>query len=194
MTRNLLQMYSSNAQHFLLNFMKSLILIMLFGMYGWSSPQGALAEEPWVLSNDQRRAFLHYYSPIILKRADEDKGEGKHIGHDWITNFDYDRDGKFSNNRKNWKREKFKFINKTAYQDWQIRPTLYTAAIEFMNDGQKSLILLYHVYHAMQGCILPSCKFEDIHDWERIELRLDGIHPNGPQSRRNHSISCADCT
>ena len=148
--------------------------------------------ELWVLEDHQRRAFLHYYSPIILKQADEDKSHGKHRGHDWITNFNFDRDGNFINNGRNWKEEKFKFIDQTAHQDWQIRPTLYTALIEFMNEGEKSLILLYHVYHAMQGCIPRGCKDYDIHDWERIELRLDNIHPNGPnqgETIRYHVLS-----
>lgn len=125
------------------------------------------AEEIWSLTNDQRRAFLNYYSPIILKRANENDRGGKNRGHDWITNFDFDRDGDFSNNRQNWHRKKYKYIMGESGMDWRIRPTLYSAIIEFMDEGQKSLILLYHVYHALQE--------GDIHDWERIEIRLDNI-------------------
>ncbi len=168
------------AQHIIPGIVRSLALVTLFGVFAWFIPQGARAEEPWTLTNDQRRAFLHYYSPIILKRADENKKKGKLRGHDWITNFNYDRDGNFTNNRRNWKKEKYQFIDQTAHQDWQIRPTLYSAIIEFMQDGHKSVILLYHVYHAMQGCLQVTCINEDIHDWERIELRLDHIHPKGP--------------
>ena len=174
-------MYHARPTPILLCLRRFFALAILLGGYLLTFPQLTLADDPWVLSNDQRRAFLHYYSPIILKRADEDKGGGKLRGHDWITNFNFDRDGNFANNRHNWKEEKIKFIEENAHQDWQIRPTLYTAVIEFMSKGQKSLILLYHVYHAMQECIKPNCKKkEDIHDWERIELRLNRVHPNGP--------------
>ena len=182
MTKISSQVYVVCPHYSILRLSRFCSLIILLGIFAWSFPQWALAEDPWVLSNEQRRAFLHYYSPIILKRADEDGSKGKHRGHDWITNFNFDRDGNFANNRRNWKKEKFKFIDKTAHQDWQIRPTLYTAVIEFMRDGQKSLILLYHVYHAMQGCIPRGCKNYDIHDWERIEIRLDHIDPTGPGS------------
>ncbi len=170
----------SSVQQSIFRVTRLLALTIIFGIYTWPFPQYALAEEPWSLSNDQRRAFLHYYSPIILKRADENKEKGKILGHDWITNFNFDRDGNFANNRRNWKKEKYKFIDQDAHENWQIRPTLYTAVIEFMNEGQKSLILLYHVYHAMQGCLTKACINEDIHDWERIELRLDNIDPKGP--------------
>ncbi len=180
MSRTLFDMYSVRTRDSFFLLTKSLALAILFGLFTWPSPQWVSAEEPWVLTNDQRRAFLHYYSPIILKRGDENGKKGKLRGHDWITNFNYDRDGNFANNLKNWKKKKHKFIDQEAHQDWQIRPTLYTAAIEFMSHGQKSLILLYHVYHAMQGCLTAACKNEDIHDWERIEIRLDNIHPNGP--------------
>ena len=174
------QIHHSTIKQSILRLTRFLALPILFGVFIWPFPQGALAEEPWVLSDDQRRAFLHYYSPIILKRADENNRGGKFRGHDWITNFNFDRDGNFANNRRNWNKEKFEFIDQNAHQDWQIRPTLYTAVIEFMKEEQKSLILLYHVYHAMQGCLYSLCKNEDVHDWERIELRLDNIDRQGP--------------
>jgi hypothetical protein len=47
----------------------------------------------------RRCAYLDYYAPIILKRADENNNKQ---GRDWITNFDFDQDGNFSNNRVNW--------------------------------------------------------------------------------------------
>ena len=48
--------------------------------------------QTWSLTNDQRRAYLNYYAPIILKRADENNNKQ---GRDWITNFDFDQDGNF---------------------------------------------------------------------------------------------------
>ena len=127
--------------------------------------------KPWVLSNEQRRELLNFYAPIIFKQAYEDKE--KLLGRDWITNFDFDKDGDFSNNMKNWldelgqrntKREGFPNV-------WRIRPTLYTALIEFMEGERKNVVLLYHVYHAMQD--------RTIHDWERVEIRLNGLTPKG---------------
>lgn len=124
----------------------------------------------WSLSKQQRQAYLRYYAPIILQRADEDNGK---IGRDWISNFDFDRDGNFSNNRYNWMQTP-QYIQaggnpNSAYANWRIRPTLYTALIEYMEGGSKSLVLLYHVYHA-------SDKNGDaIHDWERIEIHVRGV-------------------
>jgi len=166
--------------------LKSLLFaIALFGITVFTFPDSAISNttHSWILSDDQRREFLHYYSPIILKRADENKIKGKTLGHDWITNFNFDQDGDFSNNRKNWEKEKRTFIARTAHENWKIQPTLYTAVIEFMQNDQKSLILLYHVYHAMQGCQKLEqaiCKNEDIHDWERIEVRINHVTDAGP--------------
>ncbi|GJL56641.1 MAG: hypothetical protein NPIRA02_37730 [Nitrospirales bacterium] len=157
--------------------------ILTVGMFTFADSAFSNQNTSWILSDDQRRAFLHYYSPIILKRADENKIKGKTRGHDWITNFNFDQDGNFSNNRKNWEKEKRKFIDRKGHANWKIQPTLYTAAIEFMQNDQKSLILLYHVYHAMQGCQKLEqviCKNEDIHDWERIEIRLNHVTDTGP--------------
>ena len=163
--------------HLLINGVLGLA-IFIFSGNAFSAPNNV-----WVLSDGQRKAFLHYYSPIILKRADENKKKGKTLGHDWITNFDFDTDGTFSNNRKNWEKEKYKFVNGTEHANWKIQPTLYTAIIEFMQKGQKSLILLYHVYHAMQGCQKLEriiCKNADIHDWERMEVRINNVTTDGP--------------
>ncbi|TDJ66711.1 MAG: hypothetical protein E2O39_16005 [Planctomycetota bacterium] len=153
----------------------SRLLLLVAITLGWSASR-ANAQEPWSLTDDARRAFLHYYSPVILKRADED-GNPNLLGHDWITNFNFDRDGNFSDNDKRWRRDKRDFIAGTDHADWRIQPTLYTALIEFTQGGEKSLILLYHVYHALQGGI-----GKDVHDWERIEVRIDGARPGGPGS------------
>jgi hypothetical protein len=126
--------------------------------------------QSWNLTMSQRRAYLNYYAPLILKRGDENNGKQ---GRDWLTNFDFDRDGNYSNNRLNW-------LNigqylaaaqsgSGAYSHWRIRPTLYTALIEYMDGGSKSLVLLYHVYNAADK------DGSDIHDWERIEIVVHGI-------------------
>lgn len=135
----------------------------------------AVAEKPasaqaWSLTHDQRRAYLTYYAPVILKRGDENSG--KH-GRDWITNFDFDRDGDFSNNRVNWLNVN-NYVAASAYGSgtyahWRIRPTLYTALLEFMEGSSKSLVLLYHVYNAADK------DGDEIHDWERIEIVIRGI-------------------
>ncbi len=97
----------------------------------------ALAQN-WSLSLAQRQAYLQCYAPIILKRANANNNEH---GRDWITNFDFDCDGNFSNNRQNWLAIN-QYIDASqngpsAYNAWRIRPTLYTSLIEFM-DGGKS--------------------------------------------------------
>lgn len=136
------------------------------------------------LTNDQRKAFLHYYSPIILKQADEkiifieQAGEKSiFIGRDWITNFDFDADGgQLFNNKKHWESQLRGFVLQGKNPSWQIRPTLYSHIIEFTENGRKSVVLVYHVYHAMQ--------IQSIHDWERIEIRLDDVvgDPGGGES------------
>lgn len=126
--------------------------------------------QAWNLTMSQRQAYLNYYAPVILKRSDENDGK---LGRDWLANFDYDRDGNFSNNRVNWASIS-QYIaaarNSTgAYSHWRIRPTLYTSLIEYMNGGSKSLVLLYHVYN-------PADKeLSEIHDWERVEIVLHGV-------------------
>jgi hypothetical protein len=116
------------------------------------------------LTKDQRKAFLHYYSPIILKQAQEAAGW---VGRDWITNFDFDADGgQFFNNKRHWESGLVGFVLGEE-PGWQIRPTLYSHIIEFTEGGTKSVVLVYHVYHAMQ--------IDSIHDWERIEIRLDDV-------------------
>ena len=120
------------------------------------------------LSQEQIRSYLHYYSPVIFKQANE--YDDDHKGHDWITNFNYDQDNYLANNKENWSEELENYVNHGEHPDWQIRPTLYSAAILFYDHSLQtnSMILLYHVYHAKQ-------RFE-IHDWERIEIRIDNIN------------------
>lgn len=122
---------------------------------------------PPLLSPDARRAFLRAYAPIVLKAADERKA--KHRGQDWLTNFFFDGDRDLSNNKAHWSKELRSWLSgDPGVGGWSIRPTVYTALIEFRaGSGRKSLILLYHLYHAKQQ--------GSIHDWERVELRLDEV-------------------
>ena len=119
-------------------------------------------EDGWTLTNDARRTFLYYYAPLLFIRARSGSSER---GRDWVTNFDFDRDGDFSNNKNNWE-DLDRFIA-GARSGWDIRPTLYTGLIEFMTGERKDLVLLYHVYHAKQR--------GSIHDWERVEIRVNGV-------------------
>lgn len=135
----------------------------------------------WTLTPEQRRAYLEYYAPIILKQTDEDPKDK--LGRDWISNFRFDRDDVFANNLDHAK-QLHDYAIGSGDDAWQVRPTLYTALIEFMEGDSKGAVLLYHVYHFMQKAevsILGSSK--TIHDWERIEIRLDGIQgdPGGPE-------------
>ena len=115
------------------------------------------------LTNEQRKEYLQYYAPIILKQADEDSGRD---GADWITNFFFDQDTYLANNKDNWE-QLDDYLS--GQMSMNIRPTLYSSIIEFYDKAQqsKSVILLYHVYHAKQQY--------SIHDWERIEIRIDNI-------------------
>ena len=133
-----------------------------------AGPVAAASSAP--LTHEQRRAYLHYYSPIILKRAHENAGGasggvGGRRGHDWITGSSMAIllrwRPRLSNNRRNWALHKSEFLRDLRDGDvdgdgrarrhpaWEIRPTLYTALLEFeAGDGTeaKSMILLYHVY------------------------------------------------
>jgi hypothetical protein len=139
--------------------------------------------QAWSLTKEQRQAYLNYYAPVILKRGDENNNKQ---GRDWITNFDFDQDGDFSNNRVNWLNIP-NYVNASAYGPsaydcWRIRPTLYTALIEYMEGGSKSLVLLYHVYNATDK------DGNDIHDWERVEILVRGVTgaPGGGGEYVNH--------
>lgn len=139
--------------------------------------------QAWSLTKEQHQAYLQYYAPVLLKRGDENDGKQ---GRDWLANFDFDRDGNFSNNRVNW-RNIGQYIaaaqsGSGAYSNWRIRPTFYTSIIEYMNGGAKSVVLLYHVYN-------PADKeLSEIHDWERVEIVVHGVGgtPGGSSEYVNH--------
>lgn len=126
------------------------------------------------LANSERRAYLEYYAPVIFKQADE--GDVEHYGYDWITNFDFDNDGYYANNKQNWE-DMEAYTQNGQHTDWAIRPTIYSSIIEFTDYSlnTKSVVLLYHVYHAKQRY--------SIHDWERIEIRIDNVNgaPGGDE-------------
>lgn len=137
----------------------------------------------WVLTNSERAAFLEYYAPIILKRGNSNNGDH---GRDWITNFDFDRDYVFSDNKREWKNigryiDAAKRGPNAYYERWQIRPTIYTSLIEYMDGGQKNLVLFYHIYHGMDedaGALLPGftgAGGPQLHDWERIEIHIQNV-------------------
>ncbi|MCY1000882.1 hypothetical protein OWM54_27395 [Myxococcus sp. MISCRS1] len=140
------------------------VLALTFAALSW--PTSAYAQA-WTLTTEQRQAFLQYYAPVLLKRGNGN--DGRH-GYDWVTSFDFDRDGNFSNNKLNWKRIP-QYVDASragpsAYDAWRIRPTLYTSLIEFM-DGRKNLKLIYHVYHALDKNAAGDYQ---LHDWERVEM------------------------
>lgn len=133
--------------------------------------QEAQAAVP-LLTNVQRQAYLNYYAPVIFKRANEDNGQD---GRDWLTNFDFDQDNNFATNRYHWL-ESENYVAASAanattspYASWRVRPTLYTALIEYMSGTSKSLVLLYHVYNAADK------GGDAIHDWERVELVVRNV-------------------
>ncbi len=126
------------------------------------------------LSDAERRAFLEHYAPIIFKRGNSNKGDH---GRDWITNFDFDRNNIFSDNKRNWKNIGRYIDAATAgpnsyYQRWRIRPTLYTALMEYNEGAKKNLVLIYHVYHASDE---NAAGKNQLHDWERVEMHIKGV-------------------
>jgi hypothetical protein len=161
---------------------RPLIAALLF-LLGLSVGAGDAHAQAWSLTKAQRQAYLQYYAPLILKRGDENNGKQ---GRDWLTNFDFDRDGDFSTNRVNWLNiGQYLAAAQSgtgAYSNWRIRPTLYTALIEYMEGGSKSLVLLYHVYNAADK------DGNDIHDWERVEILVRGVTgtPGGSGEYVNH--------
>ncbi len=140
-----------------------LAVVLAAGTVVW--PGSSAAAGVWSLTTAQRQAYLTYYAPVILKRGDENDGRE---GSDWLSNYDFDRDGNFSDNRVEW-RTVSRYATAGANPHWRIRPTLYTALIEYTENGTKNLVLLYHVYNAADK------DFDDIHDWERIEIVLRGV-------------------
>ncbi len=161
---------------------RSLVLaaLVLFGL-GLGAVQ--THAQAWSLTKAQRQAYLNYYAPVILKRGDENNSQQ---GRDWITNYNFEQDGDFSNNRVNWLNVP-QYVNAAqggtgAYNHWRIRPTLYTALIEYMEGGSKSLVLFYHVYNAADK------DAKEIHDWERVEILVRGVTgtPGGGGEYVNH--------
>ena len=129
------------------------------------------------LTKQQKRDYLNYYSPVIFKQADETSTQD---GQDWITNFFFDGDTYLANNKENWERLDA-FVSGNV--SMEIRPTLYSSIIEFQDHAleNKSVILLYHVYHAKQQY--------SIHDWERIEIRIDNVTgPVGTSEEINYVV------
>jgi hypothetical protein len=129
--------------------------------------------QAWTLSTAQRQAFLQYYAPIVFKRAN---GNDSRHGYDWITNFDFDQDGDFSNNKLHWKSiNQYVDASRTGpstFDRWRIRPTLYTSLIEFMDGGAKNLVLTFHIYHALDKNAAGDWQ---LHDWERVELLVKNV-------------------
>jgi hypothetical protein len=151
-----------NFRSFLLGAMTCFIV---FAAACYASPSSA---QTWTLTQEQRRSYLYYYAPVIFKRGNENNGKR---GYDWGTNFHFDQDGTFSNNLNN----STLFPNlisaasagHSSYASWRLRPTLYTALLEFSDSG-KNLVLIYHIYHGHDNA-------EGIHDWERTELHLKNV-------------------
>lgn len=145
-----------------------LMIVMVLG--GWLQSAEVRAQA-WLLTPVERKEYLQYYAPVIMQRAEENSSKP---GRDWISNYDFDRDGNFANNRHVWANLLSQYIassstGSTAYQHWRVRPTLYSSVIEYMEGGSKTLILLYHVYHPVDK------KATEIHDWERIEIAVRSV-------------------
>ncbi|HYP29801.1 MAG TPA: hypothetical protein VE262_24040 [Blastocatellia bacterium] len=160
-----------------------ILIVAIITLAGLSVTSNQASAQTWNLTKAQRQAYLNYYAPVILKRGDENNSKQ---GRDWITNYDFDQDGDFSNNRVNWLNipnyVNASAVGPSAYDRWRIRPTLYTALIEYMEGGSKSLVLFYHVYNATDK------DGEDIHDWERVEILVRGVTgtPGGGGEYVNH--------
>ena len=59
-------------------------------------PAHTALAQPWLLTQTERKAYLQHYAPVIMQRAEESSTKK---GRDWISNYDFDRDGNFANNR-----------------------------------------------------------------------------------------------
>ncbi len=145
-----------------------LLLSLLLGAALLSREASAQA---WSLTTAQRQAYLQYYAPVIMQRAEESSNKP---GRDWISNYDFDRDGNFANNRYTWANVLTQYIAASTagsgtYTNWRIRPTLYSSLVEYMDGGSKGLVLFYHVFHPVDK------KATEIHDWERIEISLRAV-------------------
>ncbi|MES1244817.1 MAG: fibronectin type III domain-containing protein [Acidobacteriota bacterium] len=161
-----------------------MVLVAFFAMLGFSVIETQASAQTWSLTTAQRKAYLYYYAPIIMKRANESSTKA---GLDWGTNFDFDQDGDFSNNRVSWLKIN-QYVSASAsgstgsYSQWRIRPTLYSALVEYMEGGSKSIVMLFHVYNAQDK------DGEEIHDWERVEVAVRGVTgtPGGSGEVVNH--------
>jgi hypothetical protein len=149
-----------------------MLVIALLALMSLSVTEHRAEAQAWSLTKAQRKAYLNYYAPVLLKRGDENNDQE---GHDWLTNFDFDQDSNFSTNRVNWLKVEH-YVAASAVHDttspysrWRIRPTLYTALLEYMEGSSKALVLLYHVYNASDK------DGSQIHDWERIEIIIRGV-------------------
>ncbi len=147
------------------------VVLAVLTLLGGMAYIPAASAQAWLLTPAERKAYLQHYAPVILQRAEE---SGSKRGRDWIANYDFDRDGNFANNRYTWANLLSQYVagsssGSTAYKHWRIRPTLYSSAIEYMEGGSKTLVLLYHVYHPVDK------KANEIHDWERIEIAVRSV-------------------
>ncbi|MDQ3269780.1 MAG: hypothetical protein M3Q11_06285 [Pseudomonadota bacterium] len=146
---------------------------LLFALLLLSAVLAPLAAQAqaWSLTAAQREAYVKHYAPLIMQRAEEDSTKP---GRDWISNYDFDRDANFSNNRQVWANVLSSYVSagasgSGAYQHWRIRPTLYSSVVEYMDGGSKGLVLFFHVFHPVDK------KANQIHDWERIEIVVRGV-------------------
>ncbi|MBA3487135.1 MAG: hypothetical protein H0T88_08110 [Lysobacter sp.] len=149
---------------------RQLLLCALLILGAMLAPVAAQAQA-WSLTPDQRQAYVKHYAPLIMQRAEEDSSKP---GRDWISNYDFDRDGNFANNRNVWANQLSDYVAASAaqsgaYQNWRIRPTLYSSVVEYMDGSSKGLVLFYHVFHPVDK------KASEIHDWERIEIVIRGV-------------------
>lgn len=55
-----------------------------------------------IFTDEQRREYLRYYAPIIMKRSHETPSS--RYGHDWITNYGFDNDEDYSTNKGSWEK------------------------------------------------------------------------------------------
>ncbi len=156
---------SDRRVHDVLKGLRGLLAALLVASALTWPAAGSAVADTWSLTTAQRQAYLNHYAPVIFKRGDENNGQE---GTDWLSNYDFDRDGDFANNRVNW-RGVNQYALAGAHPQWRIRPTLYTALLESTTDGAKNLVLIYHVYNAADK------DFAEIHDWERIEIVLRGV-------------------
>ncbi|GAB3352068.1 hypothetical protein [Lysobacter tyrosinilyticus] len=150
---------------------RGFLLCALLLLLGAGLVPNSAQAQAWTLNQAQRQAYLNYYAPVILQRAEEDSSKP---GRDWISNYDFDRDSNFSNNRYTWANVLSNYVaagaaGSGAYQNWRIRPTLYSSMVEYMDNGSKGVLLLFHVFHPVDKMA------SQIHDWERIEISVRGV-------------------